>query len=411
MIMRSAKVGAIGAALLVLGAAPVARAQDAAFLLGERETTVLIVVHGDSFVARRGAGLVVPLASGWWRVGVDRPGTEYPELRARLYPRWRVDSARADSLQRWAAEHPHTITARDTAPTKQRERDMNIHGEELGHDACFGHVVWAVPLGEMPALPDSLCAPEAEPAGSYSFTFVSPSILTMYAGITTDYSYNFTRGTIVATLDAARRHSVTTMGGQHDGEHEIDPDPAFGVPAGDRAWAREALRCNLSYNRGLHDDAADSTETDYVGTWIKRTPGRWRFERYYANTSYVGRGHEDVCIVRVPVPTRLTGWDRLTVPWSSVRRRYRKAIDAFTSPNGAVAIVIDSGGIRVVRLEKGALGRELGSIAPDNSMSSRVESTTMSQWATGASAGRWEAELAAVLPVALEVREGETTKR
>lgn len=376
--MRSAKVAAIGGALLVLGAAPVARAQDAAFLLGERETTVLIVVHGDSVVARRGAGLVVPRASGWWRVGVDGPSIEYPELRA---------------------------------PTEQPERGMNMHGEELGHDACFGHVVWAAPLGQMPTLPDTICDPEAEPAGEYSFTFVSPSILTMYAGITTDYSYNFARGAIVATLDAAWRHPVTTIGGQRDGEHEIDPDPALGVPAGDRAWAREALRCNLSYNRGVHEDAADSTETDYVGTWIRRTPGRWRFERYYANTSYVGRGHEDACVVRVPVPTRLTGWDRLTVPWSSVRRRYRKAIDVFTSPNGAVAIVIDSGAIRVLRLEQGALGRELGSIGSYHSMSSDVGNTTMSQWATGAAAGRWESELAAVLPEVLEVRKGEAGKR
>ena len=407
-MMRSMRRSAIGGVLLAIAAAPVAGAQDAALLLGQRETTVLIVVHGDSVVARRGAGLIVPRASGWWRVGVDAPSIDYPELRARVYPRWRADSLRADSLQRLAFEHPDTATRTDLppAPEEMPEREMNMHGEELGHDACFAHVVWAVPLGTMPALPDSLCAEGAEAAGEYSFTFVSPAILTMYAGITTDYSYNFARGTIVATIDSAAHHPLTSIGERSYDENEADPAPELGVPAGDAAWAREALRCNREYNRGIREDNDDSTAWDYQGSWIARTPGRWRYVRYYANTSYVGRGMEGNCIVRIPVPARLTGWDRLTVPLSAIRKRVPKTIDAFTSPNGAVAVVLDSTGTRVFRIEKGRLGRELGWIEGDRSLVPGVENTTMAQWATGPAVRRWEEELAAVLPGVVEVRRG-----
>ena len=381
--MRRKDCIAIGSVLALLSAAPAGvRAQDAALLLGEYESTTLIVVHGDSVSARRGAGLVVPRPGGWWRVGVDAPSIRYP-------------AQRADT---------------DTTPDSLREPTMSAHGEELGHDACFAHIVWAAPLGTMPTLPDGDCAEGADPAGEYSFTFVSPVVLTMYAGITTDYAYNFRRGTIVATLDSAAHHPLVSIGGPGNVEDPPDPDPAFGVGRGDARWAREGARCNFEYNRDLRQsDEADSSEYDYRGTLIVRSPGRWRLDRYYANISYVGRGAEDDCILRIPVPERLTGWDRLTVQMTAIRTRVPKAIDAFTSPNGAVAVVLDSTATHVFRITQGALGPELGVIGPRPNWVRSVEMTTMSQWATGAAAGRWEMELAAVLPAVVEVRRGTAT--
>ena len=406
-MMRFRGRSAIGGVLFAIGLAPAARAQDAALLLGQRETTILIVVHADTVTARRGAGLIVPRATGWWRVGVDGPSIAYPELRARLYPRWRADSIRADSVQRSAMEPPETMPPTPVATEPEEQpREMNMHGEELGHEACFAHVVWAAPLGTMPTLPDDDCAEGADPSGEYSFTFVSPAILTMYAGITTDYSYNFTRGTIVATLDSAARHPLTSIGGRSYEEDAVDPNPVLGVAPNDPAWAREARRCNLEYNRGIREDNDDTTSWDYRGSWIARTPGRWRYSRYYANTSYVGRGMESNCVVRVPVPARLTGWDRLTLPMSAIRKRVPKALDAFTSPNGAIAMVLDSTAARVFRVEKGTLGRELASIPADPTLVPAVENTVMAQWATGAPVRRWEAELAAVLPEVLTVMPG-----
>lgn len=405
---------AIGTALALLSApAKNAGAQDAALLLGEREATLLIVVHGDNVIARRGPGLIVPRATGWWRVAADPPSIDYPELRARLYPQWRADSIRSDSLDRWATEHPDTAHVADpvqtadtaTVPDSLREPTTNMHGEELGHDACFGHIVWAAPLGALPTLPDSICAEGEEPAGEYAFTFVSPSLLTMYAGITTDFSYNFVRGTIVATLDSAARHPMFSISGRSYADDEVDPVPALGVPPGEPAWEREATRCNIEYNRGIRESDDDSTSFDYRGTIITRTPGRWRYQRYYANTSYVGRGAESSCELRIPVPARLTGWDRLTVPMSAIRERAPRAFDAFTSPNGAIAVVLDSTVTRVFRIEAGALGRELAVIAPDPNRVRWVEMTSMSQWATGSSARRWERELSRVLTEVMKVSE------
>jgi hypothetical protein len=411
--MRPTRWIAIGTTVLVLFVPHDAvQAQDAALLLGQNDKTMLIVVRGDSVVARRGPGLIVPRADGWWRVGADVPSIDYPELRARLYPKWRADSIRTDSLERWAAAHPDIAETSDpvqvedssTTPDSLREPTTNMHGEELGHEVCFGHVIWAAPLGTMPALPDSICADNEEPAGEYAFTFVSPAVLTMSAGITTDYSYNFVRGTIVATLDSAARHPLISIGRRTYTEQEVDPVTALGVRTEDRPWLGEAVRCNIEYNQEVRaGDETDSTSFDYMGTWITRTAGRWRFERYYANTSYVGRGMESTCPIRIPVPAALTGWDRLTVPMATIRKRVPKAFDAFTSPNGAVAVVLDSTATRVFRIEHESLGRELGLIAPDPNWLRRLEMTTMSQWATGASAERWEKELTAVLPEVAKV--------
>ena len=409
--MRPTRCVAIGTAALIMALVPgKARGQDAALLLGQYDQTMLIVVHGDSVAVRRGTGLIVPRPTGWWRVGVDAPTIAYPELRARLYPQWRADSIRSDSLERWAAEHPDTTQTADpvavedsTRPDTVPEPETNMHGEELGHDACFGHVVWVVPLGTMPVLPDSICAGNEEPAGEYSFTFVSPAVLTMSAGITTDYSYNFARGLIVARLDAVAKHPIVGFASHDYSEDAVDPVAALGVRSRDATWMHEAVRCNLEYNGGRDPSGEDSVSYDYQGTWIARASGRWRFERYYANTSYVGRGSESTCPLRIPVPAALTGWDRLTVSMAAIRKRVPKAFDAFTSPNGTVAVVLDSTATRVFRIEQATLGRELAVIPPDPGWIRRVEMTTISQWATGAAARRWEKELAEVLPESIAV--------
>lgn len=396
--MRSLLPLAIGPLLLAVPAT--APAQDVAFLLGRREHTVLIVVRGDSVRARSGAGLIVPRPTGWWRVGVDSPTVEYPELRARVYPRFRADSIRQDSIRRFDAEHPLPPNGGvDTPPADTAaQEETNMLGEPIGHEACFGHVIWAAPLGSWPVLPDSICAEEEQGGGHWSFTFVGPTLVTMYTGITGDYSYNFARGMVAAPLESLRRTPVTGVdAGWELLEDERDP-----------RWRREVRRCTREYNRDFWDAPDDTLAHDYVGTLITRAPGRWVYTRYYANTSTAGRGSESACDLQIPVPASITGWDRLTVPMRVVKQRVPDAVDAFTSPaqgGAAVAVVLVGDEARVFRVARGTLGAELGVVAlgslpilPD------AAGTMMAQWATGTAARRWEKELAPVLPEPIPVR-------
>lgn len=389
----------LGAILLALLTASVpVRAQDFALLLGEHDRTLLITVHGDTVRARRGAGIVVPRASGWWRVGVDEPTIDYPEFRARLYPRWRADSIRQDSLDRVAREQPIEPDTATHADTVEEEPATNMHGEPLGQEACFAHVFWAAPLGSWPTLPPGGCPNGEEPSGEWDVTFVSPALLASYVGITTDVSYNFARDLVVVRLDSLARSPVSDMGvGSRDFEDEHDP-----------RWGREAARCNRWYNANFMDDPDDPEPRDHIGTLIQRTPGRWRFERYYANMSYAGRGQVASCDLTIPVPASITGWDRLTVPLATLRKRFPKLLDAFTSPGSAtgtgIAVVIDTSGYRVLRVTKGVLGGELGVVPkrPDLIMWDAAV-TVMAQWATGPGAARWERDLANVLTEAVSV--------
>lgn len=172
-------------------------------------------------------------------------------------------------------------------------------------------------------------------------------------------------------LDSIARHPLTAISSGTDFFDRLLQGPR---------WSAELRRCDRRYNqesgRALTDD--DTTEYDYVGATITRGPGRWRLVDYYVNQTNAGRGSEWSCELRIVVPERVTGWDRLTVPMAVIRRRVPKAFDAFTSPNGSIAVVLDPTSTRVFRVEKRELGRELAVIAPDPSAMRGVEMTTMS---------------------------------
>ena len=402
------------------GAAPATTARSG-LLLGLQwgtPRTVWIETVGDSLRISSGPGLIVPRKGGFWRVGIDAPTRDYPELRGRVLARQGRDSLLPDSAiasleyaEQEAAAHRDAEAARaDTlppAPDTMPEGEIltNMRGERLDEGVCFARWVWAAPLGAWPATPDVHdCEETEEPGGDATFTFVGPEHVALYLEVTADVSFSFARGATLGTMDslAARgiRSTNDTLGGG-------------GEPPPTAAVKREIRRCDARWmtavQGGVEEDGDSLFVHDFQGTYIGRGRGRWQYVRYYALTNYAGRGMEDHCELQTRLSRSITGWDSLTVPWEVVKKRIPNALDAYSSPRGDLLVVVTPKELMVHRASGVTIGRMLGratwqAVMGAQTMDVRDPSVAvMAQWATGSGAARWGKELAAVLPVAVPV--------
>ena len=423
--------GFVGLAALIVTLAPkhawaqktVPSSARAVLLLGVNPSnprTVAIEVVGDSVSIRSGAGLIVPRRTGFWRVGIGGPTTDFPELRGRVLAREGIDSLlpqpvidsmvmaqyQAEVVRQAAADSATEVAAsRDTvAPdtaTDDAEPQMNMHGERFGLGECFAQWTWAAPLGSWPTTPANFqCDSTESPGGEASFTFVGPEHLSLYTGVTSDVSYSFRRGSALGSTDYLVAHGLPGTDERLDGKG----GPAAGAPL-----TREIARCEVEFVKALHGDDAGYFEPmednpDYRGTVITRNAGRWVYSRYYALTSYAGRGWEYNCDLKIRVPKSVTGWDSLTVPWKAIKRQLPGAVDAYSSPRGDLLVVSTPAGVAVYRPRGSTLGAAIGRATWESmlgyGMAGGMEPgyMVMDQWATGQGAERWARTLEPLLP-------------
>ena len=378
--------------------------------------TIAVEVTGDSVFIRSGPGLIVPRRTGFWRVGIGEPTRDLPEYRGRALAKAGMDSLlpdkTVDSLSHAAAMAEQeresaaddSARAADNATAESSEAGAprtNMQGEPLGEGSCFAQWVWATPSGTWPANPATPQCEESETwDGDATFTFVGRDHVSLYLGVTADVAYSFQRAAALGSIDSLARHGIpgtdATLGS--DGE-----PPAGALTSG------EIRRCESEFSQRLNggldfDPASEQISPDYRGTVITRKPGRWVYSRYYALTSYAGRGWEWECEMKVPVPKSVTGWDSLTVPWAVIRRKVPRAVDAFASPRRDVVVVTTPQELRVYRARGSTLGALLGNAAWESINPQRLVGgmeasyVAMSQWGTGNGAERWATSLSALLP-------------
>lgn len=116
------------------------------------------------------------------------------------------------------------------------------------------------------------------------------------------------------------------------------------------------------------------------GYWIMK--GRLNFEsdgeQYY----------KDYNIKAIP-PKELVNYDVLAIPWDRIKSKIPEAIDAFTSPNEDIVVVITRADILVYPIEDKEVSlRELGKIKLDTS-----DAVVMAEWSTGRYTPLWEEEV------------------
>lgn len=117
------------------------------------------------------------------------------------------------------------------------------------------------------------------------------------------------------------------------------------------------------------------------GHWILR--GRLNFDE----------GYEDFTIGLSPVDT-LVNYDELHVSWDAIKEKVPAAVDAYTSPNRDIALIITSSYIEIYAIKDGEIADEpLGKIKVRNG-----ETVVMAEWATGEYVARWEKSISQLNP-------------
>ena len=117
------------------------------------------------------------------------------------------------------------------------------------------------------------------------------------------------------------------------------------------------------------------------GHWILR--GRLNYSK----------GYEEFTIGLSPVDT-LVKYDELHVSWDSVKEKVPAAIDAYTSPNKDMVLIITSSYIEIYAIKDGEIDDDpLRKIKIRNG-----ETVVMAEWATGEYVARWEKSISQLNP-------------
>lgn len=147
--------------------------------------------------------------------------------------------------------------------------------------------------------------------------------------------------------------------------------------------ARALARRSLNYN----NITAIEDEDFEQNFGLTRKNGHWYLIgriNYYFQDSDVS-GYRDFNINIVP-PAKLIFFDNLCLSWQSIKDRVPDAVDAFTSPNQDMALVITKTKLQVCAIVRGQLQSEpLAKI--DLPAGSAV---IMAEWATGSYVDNWE---------------------
>lgn len=120
---------------------------------------------------------------------------------------------------------------------------------------------------------------------------------------------------------------------------------------------------------------------------LSRRNGYWIMK---GRINYESKGEElykDYNIKAIP-PKELVNYDELAIPWSIIKSKVPEAIDAFTSPNEDIIIVVTRNNLLIYSINDQEISKlELGKIKIEN-----TESLIMAEWGTGRYTILWEEE-------------------
>jgi hypothetical protein len=137
-----------------------------------------------------------------------------------------------------------------------------------------------------------------------------------------------------------------------------------------------ALKNRLPAGEILEDNF---TITRRNGHWIMR--GRLNFE------DGLSPSFMDFNVKVIP-PSKLVSYDELCLSWSSIKARIPEAIDAYTSPNRDMAVIVTSNSLLVYSIENGVL-----SGSPQRKIKlNEKETVVMAEWSSGKYTDKWDKE-------------------
>lgn len=148
------------------------------------------------------------------------------------------------------------------------------------------------------------------------------------------------------------------------------------------------IHSNQAYAITLVKNKADrlNKEPDGTNFSLVRRNGQWSMVgRVDYQTPTQGKTFEDFDIYLLP-PQKLINYDELLVPWSYIKEKLPEALDAYTSPNKDIGIIITRNAVEVYTINNGKLSdKPTQSIALQNG-----EAVVMAEWASGDYVEKWE---------------------
>lgn len=159
--------------------------------------------------------------------------------------------------------------------------------------------------------------------------------------------------------------------------------------AGRKAMLSSAAQCELFMRkRNLTQLEGMPQETNFT---LVRRNGHWIMQgRLNVQDSMAKRDFVDFNINMLP-PPELVNYDELCIPWQTVKETVPSAIDAFTSPNRDIALIIDKDAIYIYPIRGELLENRLLQKIPLQ----QGEAVVMAEWATGPYVERWTEALSA----------------
>jgi hypothetical protein len=128
-------------------------------------------------------------------------------------------------------------------------------------------------------------------------------------------------------------------------------------------------------SKELQNFGNEPKEEDF---FLLRRNGHWILSgRLFGKDAFGGEAYKNYDISLIP-PKALVSYDDLKVSWNSIKEKNPDAIDAYTSPNEDMALVLTKESIYVYSINKGKLSdKYLGKIKLKTN-----ETVIMSEWAT-----------------------------
>lgn len=145
---------------------------------------------------------------------------------------------------------------------------------------------------------------------------------------------------------------------------------------------KEILRDREEYKRSLID-----LKPNEESFGLFRRNGHWVFK---GRINFVENGvytYENFNIKAIP-PKEIVYYDELSIPWNRIKSKIPDALDAFTSPNEDIAIILTHNEIIIFPMEDG----EIGNRPIKNIELNSTEKIIMVEWAIGRYPKLWEEE-------------------
>lgn len=121
---------------------------------------------------------------------------------------------------------------------------------------------------------------------------------------------------------------------------------------------------------------------------LARRNGYWIMKGRINYKSNDEEFYKDYNIKTIP-PKELVNYDELVIPWNIIKSKVPEAIDAFTSPNEDIIIIVTRDNLLIYSINNHEISqKELGRIKLNN-----TETIVMAEWATGRYTMLWEEEI------------------